>query len=532
MGIYGLTRFLKEKRALDEGFVCCLNDEPVHPDACLYIDAIGFLFFLLDTERGLALIKRQFGGSYKALDQLVKDEINRLLDHGLDLVFYFDGTSGIQKATTIEERRFQKEQKWSDLYQLCEHNHSDNSTSNVNLPKPPLSIEQFRATIVELGMDIVDCEGEADQEIAKACHEHNLKSIDSQAYCYGGDSDFLLMQDCPYIPFGKLKVMEETTRLCSEVWHRDILASALGMTECQLLEFSIILGNDYTKHFDRIHFGLEDISGTRVDVERCREKIMSAFENNSEFQLHSDVKDIQDAIEFSRALYNLEDISPQIDFCEVDEGADDIKVHGVMSLSENERKFFTTYFESFDRGTLLQGDILEIAINAIEELRAASETIDGSLEESIKDHHIFTMKLVRSEIASRQVDTPETEPLPRPKWADVSAAHYFQLVCRELFCFIEDSFEVSSSSSSSMQFLPEHWKPRLFFDGPLFHLRLGQSQVSSDDHSVQPADMSISDGDSNTVSSPSDVLPIEEHKERILQRIAEDRVTIIHGETG
>ena len=68
-------------------------------------------------------------------------------DFELNLIFYFDGDeTASQKQTTKEDRDYQREEKWGLLYNLCEKGMA--SSSNADLPKPPLSLEQFRGSLI------------------------------------------------------------------------------------------------------------------------------------------------------------------------------------------------------------------------------------------------------------------------------------------------------------------------------------------------------------------------------------------------
>ena len=58
------------------------------------------------------------------------------------------------------------------------------------------------------------------------------------------------MRNCPYIEFESLKLSGNGSKygpMSATVWRREKLSASLGMTEDQLVEWTILIGNDYTK---------------------------------------------------------------------------------------------------------------------------------------------------------------------------------------------------------------------------------------------------------------------------------------------
>ena len=100
----------------------------------------------------------------------LRREIRTLtVDYQLSLVFFFDGSKSKLKSGTREKRKLQREEKWQNLYNLCLGDYLGAGGGAKELPKPVLAIEALRAVLIEFAIQIVDCEYEADQEIAIAC---------------------------------------------------------------------------------------------------------------------------------------------------------------------------------------------------------------------------------------------------------------------------------------------------------------------------------------------------------------------------
>lgn len=70
------------------------------------------------------------------------------------------------------------------------------------MPRPRLLTQQLYATAQSAGVEVVACNGEADQDLAKASAE----DPDGRTFVLGGDSDFFFFSNCRYIRFGTLEV--------------------------------------------------------------------------------------------------------------------------------------------------------------------------------------------------------------------------------------------------------------------------------------------------------------------------------------
>lgn len=70
------------------------------------------------------------------------------------------------------------------------------------MPKPRLLSQQFYATLQHEGVEVVACEGEADQDLAKVSADDRT----GRTFVLSKDTDFLLFAGCRFIEFNTLMV--------------------------------------------------------------------------------------------------------------------------------------------------------------------------------------------------------------------------------------------------------------------------------------------------------------------------------------
>ena len=146
----------------------------------------------------------------------------------------------------------------------------------------------------------------------------------------------MAMKSCPYIMFGTITYTYSAGTTNSNVigsaivWRREKLSEILGMTESQLVEWVLLIGNDYTKHFylsPKISpFSYDDlIASTHSNKDMSELEISQIWEladrnrldalrafilsRDPTFLLTSDIEDVEAALRYSRRLYDLEDVS-------------------------------------------------------------------------------------------------------------------------------------------------------------------------------------------------------------------------------
>jgi hypothetical protein len=89
-------------------------------------------------------------------------------------------------------------------------------------------------------VSIVECEGEADQEIARASYE-------DQGIILGADSDFNVLSSYGYIHFNELGSLYKRASIINVHSHNDLMKQ-FNLTHDKLIDFAILLGTDFTDH--------------------------------------------------------------------------------------------------------------------------------------------------------------------------------------------------------------------------------------------------------------------------------------------
>ena len=174
MGIRHLQRWV------DEHCVECSNLQVVRVGTRLIIDGLGLCYFLINKSPAARL------GDYKALDVLVRSALRSLKRAGLRVSVYLDGRGTMLKSATLVDRRLQRAQRWERLQAKCL---GGAAVEPSELHEPGLMIEQFALSAAAAEVDVHQCKGEADPEMARACFESD------GAVILGEDSDFYLYRD-------------------------------------------------------------------------------------------------------------------------------------------------------------------------------------------------------------------------------------------------------------------------------------------------------------------------------------------------
>lgn len=150
----------------------------------LLVNAHGWLLHILDRPNVMAM-QRQSGGSYFELDELITEMFFDLLDYGLIVSMYFDGEDSQMKKATKNERNQRDANSWTTIYK---------STVGENLNLMPFILEimpllrdQFICTLKSLGINMIQCDYEADKAITNACIDAQQNHLLSY-YCYSYNS--------------------------------------------------------------------------------------------------------------------------------------------------------------------------------------------------------------------------------------------------------------------------------------------------------------------------------------------------------
>ena len=518
----------------------------------------------------------QFGGQYSALADYYRNEIKKLMTT-FELEFYFDGSRNKKvKSATLSSRERDRQDLWFNLYKLCTSTSPRYRAKPISvdeLPTATLHIETFRCIVSEFDdIKVIECEYEADQEIAIACKENNSNGTGARAYCYGNDTDFIAMADCPYIQVGSLEERNGQIR-SNMVYYRSKVATALGFkNEDQFVEFCILVGNDFTASDDRtrsefdaftvdtsVNNDIEDDSDDDDDVlpssvisstenihigdfasvsqsilpdgntpeviNKIRKLLVCKFLTDPNWRVSSSTsEDLQSGIVYSRAMYNLESLSSFPD--EEDDADEDDDASGIQLASGVE---VTNGVELASSQGRHASDWLEVNSQKFQGIHkdVVKYLTEHSSLYSFKSIHIEALECMHEELTNGS-ELPVYEPFA-PDWNDVVVANKYQSLCKKFIRFILKSETLS---------LVTHDTPAFLFDGYMFHCIMSRLKMSCEfDESNLVRLPSVPIQAQEPAHVPDIVggrvaLPIDQHKDSILDKIAQDRVVIIHGETG
>jgi hypothetical protein len=243
------------------------------------------------------------------LDEVTREFVDTLKKkHHMKLVVYFDGELRREvKRETDEKRQKRRPTEWSALQQYC----CNGVMPSVDrccqwedqFPKNRLFIQQIQFTLRLCQVEIVMCEEEADQELAKhAARERN-------SYVVGNDTDFCFFKKAKYIPLKTLHAADSVVTAC--IISRKDLADSLDLPDDEaMVELAILLGNDYVGDSWTLDFHSTEY---KVILDNLRK-------NGKGYRVSSSDENQQNGIAFSRAMYNLENLdqlsplSPKGDF--------------------------------------------------------------------------------------------------------------------------------------------------------------------------------------------------------------------------
>ena len=206
------------------------------------------------------------------------------------------------------------------------------------------------------------------------------------------------MKDCPYIVFGTLKHRKvpgagnsRSVVGCATVWRRKKLALNLGFKEeQQLVEWSILIGNDYTKHFPKSSFtGFSSMKPSKnqsnssyghheySSIDTMRKFIIS---QKPSYRLTSIDAELELSITYSREVYNLSDLTQYEELGNRQNGAKRTEVDEESSdgysLSSIEKNSLTVWRKSANRTSRLPDSVGTHVINFLKPyvLTSSSQT--------------------------------------------------------------------------------------------------------------------------------------------------------------
>ena len=509
-------------------------DKEVLPrESTLLVDGNGLLFYILSTAEGIDYFRKEYCGNYAYFDYLIKKIVNnwRNNDQNINFVIYFDGKSKM-KDKTIQERALRREKMWITLHDKL-RDKSIHEVDQNDLPIPKLIIKQFRQTLFALGLTIVECNEEVDQELARICFNGNTKNntatvddCDHSFFVLGQDSDYLVFKGCPYIPFNQLH-LENNSLTAFKIWRRHSTAISLGLSEAQFIELAILLGNDYTGSYSRALFRqLPLVGSNRLVLNQCYKldyymsiaSHLAACDLN--WQSSSDNIMLQEAIQFSRKLYDLHDLSEY--------PYDEMVVEDHMHLNGPQKLFINQLISEAPLCTPDVDAIVSLVMNIFEKC-----IDDNNFDVQVKPEHKSVLTKMNSILKDKALSFDLSGYMKRieqrlvPLWEDLYVANLYQNCIGEVLSKLVTAFP---GNDNLLIFR--------YFDGLLFHeLMQSEHQLTVTNFSSLLTKLVISQDERNvstitTSVSVQEELPIDKHKDTILQKLGMDRVVIIHGETG
>jgi len=628
MGVRGLRRYLGQILGED-----VLGREMVEVGDTLCVDGNAFIFAVVDElsrrrsrknfpnqHDDLQGVAAELGGAYGVYKLCALDMIRELKSMGLNLVFFFDGKSDAFKAETMTRRKKDIGNEYLSLAEAMEEGAA--LPALEDMPLPPLCLWTMRSLLVEYEEHVVECQGEADPEIARYVAEGNSAGS-GKFFAYGRDSDFILMKDCPYIEFGEIKVISSESgdfgealsrkRAHALVWRRRCVAMALDLTEAQFVDLGILVGNDFSGNISRrtyfnfsrsqddvlcipkaLEFRCDAGSiGDLVNIVRGQQSMLMARQStgrqpavfmdegessdeeeeacsNPNNHLLPSGLDLAEVIAYCRAVYN----SESLDRFTLDSGAgtsdadQDDEESAFMAFDHKDDVL--EYYEGMKGDVSSASDIGMIALNYLIDNQGV-----GGLPD-IEQHHFHalgTMDLTDTgipcegnilwddntvdayygAIKKNKAGLDAGQEMRALTWSDFIAAYVYQKVC-QVIAFADGRFAQLSPEhcfcgwafrAQLHRYMEEHGKERgdsapevegvqAEREGPSVIDTNPNSKSKPESKSKSKSKVALnSDPEQESPLEPEwDRLPIDDHQERILARIARDRVTIIHGETG
>jgi len=517
---------------------------------------------------------------------------NLLQTHGVSLHVFLDGKKQPRKMETTAQRQDKKTMEESALRNLFQkqilpssfrlsssksRNSNGTTTRTIVIPDaysfmaefpvPTLLFEEvyqtFRImqkqlecgdiaytgsntnTIPPVFLVVTECEGEADQSVAM------LSALDTNnlTFAVGQDSDYLVfgfpshdemwtMGDLhvQYLPLDSLTVDQDEASGC--VITRKHLAEEFHLHEDQIVEATMLVGNDYTKfvldrkmrkciNFYRDHYHGKGNGNANGNRNLSFTDIMDQVsELGDHFRVESQDADQQLSIDFSRDLFHLQDVTHWLE--EEDEESDnedDISTSSIamegLQLEEDD-DIVGDYIRALDQTLMQQSEAFSETFCIKSQIMAPFEQLsfgDDGLENMLRE----TLNVMMSPQSLAHENIP-----PGLSWNDYMLAEVFQKSIRATL----------KRRSADVDGLDQDHVPSKIFDHLCFYHALAARNKSTrintmDGLEQSLASLSVSERPSNSESEHvRKALPIDEHKEAILASIQNNRCTIIQGETG
>ncbi|CAB9524055.1 Probable ATP-dependent RNA helicase spindle-E [Seminavis robusta] len=442
-------------------------------------------------------------------------DVTREFVHGLsflNLKVYWDGPSSAAivnfKATTLKRRREQRETEWSNLQRYCDHGIFPNDVSCQvchEFPYSQLFVCIVRETLRQLVDNNIECDGEADAVMAADARDQ------PDHYVVGQDSDFFFYKGIQYIPFAGLVLVEKNNNqqiIRARVYTRQGIAQSLGLEDGHMTELACMLGNDYV-----------DATTTFQAFDRDYDKLLDFLAQQEEHEYRHTTSDpsMEAAIQYSRILYNHGDMQelelPDSSEEEDSDGEQD-EMDVQLGISQHSRTLLRRY------ATLKPDD------TSVREawLRSLQEIVDATAGEE-EQQTVFNeehLKILQQQQQPQRTLASEPPSLDeRPTWQDMLAATFIEKCAMRLF--------------QQSRALKRTTAPGTLFDHAHFFQAMAMARRKQAEAEDEAGDTILLNNQEQSAAErlPTPVsLPIDAHRDVILESIRDNRVTIIHGETG
>ena len=512
MGVRKWTSFLTHKGILPEpGEPSVFGDGPdeLPPGSTLHVDGNGLVFYLHEIAYQRH-VDKLFRNVTKVKDWQLRDSLPGFLPLSIlsevttewikglraeqhDVRVYWDGEDQSPfKDDTKHARSGVIDENWNNLHKYCEYGAlpKDRKAMLRGFPRSRLCSVQIEHCLHQLNVPQTLCVGEADEIMARtAAPEH---------YLVGSDSDFCFYVNTAYIPFATLS---PTTAV---ILRRKDLEEEFDVPN--LVELALLLGNDYVEP--------RDVSKS---VEDCITFLQKQGPNYQVFDLQQSA-----AMTYSRSLYNLEESIRRVSTAD-DEDAGDVIVHDGSSLY-----MAHTAVDSDD-------DCSESSVRPTIPADFPQVRWKPLLDPTVRDSVIRSVKAYRQEHPDFVV-TPEhllvLADMPfkrkeknikgwRPTWEDVGAAYVIEKLVAEV---IRSSIKAPIHANMA---------PYEIFSQHQFHTTLvKQRQLSNGGKNGEHVPPQKPVRTYEPAEPETVVLPIDDHEQKILDSVKNNRITIIQGETG
>jgi hypothetical protein len=164
MGVKGLTNFLRAR---------INGTKEILSSSRLAIDGYGFMFHILNS---MQYDYTTF--SYYSWHECIRTHIEYLQSTlGFRLTVFFDGSRRQLKLATTELRDQKSDERWQNLLDMCT---CGDAFSQSDMPIAELCTQQFISTLIQMQVETIFCEAEADPVMSKWC-------VDNGAYCHAQD---------------------------------------------------------------------------------------------------------------------------------------------------------------------------------------------------------------------------------------------------------------------------------------------------------------------------------------------------------